>query len=84
MTAGVADRVERGLLNPQPYLERHLAGDWGDLDEADKQTNNQALKHGDRLFSSYDLHDDADGETRLWIITECDRSVTTLLFPSEY
>ncbi|SFY09349.1 DUF6094 domain-containing protein [Azotobacter vinelandii] len=84
MTAGVAESVERGLLNPQPYLERHLAGDWGDLDEADKQTNNQALKHGDRLFSSYDLHDDVGGETRLWIITECDRSVTALLFPSEY
>lgn len=44
--------------------------------------NEAALHNGDRLFSSYDI--DAGSETRLWIITEADRSVTTLLFPSEY
>lgn len=83
MTCGVSDLVQRGLLDLKPYLDRHLAGDWGELDEADKKTNQRALKQGERLFSSYDI-DCPEGETRLWIITECDRSVTTLLFPSEY
>lgn len=53
------------------------------MDDTDQKTNQRALKQGERLFSSYDI-DCPEGETRLWIITECDRSVTTLLFPSEY
>lgn len=60
-------------------LERHQSGDWGDLDPIDRQTNNDALKHGGRLFSvyTYDMH-------KFYIITEADRSVTTLLLPEEY
>lgn len=61
-------------------LGRHLRGDWGDLDNEDKQTNNTALVHGNRLLSAYNL----PGGERLWIITEWDRSVTTLLLPDEY
>ena len=64
-----------------PYLHRHLNGDWGDLDDYDKRQNDAALESGeDRLFSSYQV---APG-LQLWIITEWDRSVTTLLLPSEY
>ncbi|MFF6496816.1 class I SAM-dependent methyltransferase, partial [Pseudomonas aeruginosa] len=82
MTAAVSHLVETGQLNPAPLLNRHLAGDWGTLDQEDWNTNQRALKFGDRLLSSYDI--DAGGESRLWIITEADRSSTTLLLPSDY
>jgi len=81
MTAGVDELVRQGRLNPVPYLRRHLHGDWGDLDEGDRRLNDAALKSGeDRLFSSYQVAPDL----KLWIITEWDRSATTLLLPSEY
>lgn len=82
MTRAVHHLVETGQLNPYPYLLRHAAGDWGELCDDDRRQNEQALKHGDRLFSSYDI--DAGDETRLWIITEADRSSTTILLPSDY
>ena len=81
MTTGVDELVRKGRLNPTPYLRRHLHGDWGDLCDDDWQLNDAALKSGeDRLFSSYQVTPDL----KLWIITEWDRSVTTLLLPSEY
>ena len=81
MTIGVDDLVQQGRLNPTPYLRRHLSGDWGDLSDDDRRLNDAALKSGeDRLFSSYEVTRDL----KLWIITEWDRSVTTLLLPSEY
>jgi hypothetical protein len=63
-------------------LDRHHSGDWGDLDIDDKAANELAVESGeDRILSCYKL----DGrEVALWIITEADRSVTTLLLPSEY
>ncbi len=63
-----------------PYLAQHQQGAWGDLDPADIQTNEQALKVGARLLSTYHL---TDGTT-IWIITEADRSSTCVLLPSEY
>lgn len=80
MTAGINDLVQQGQFNPVPYLRRHLRGDWGDLDDCDRRSNDAALKSGDRLFSSYQV----TPTLKLWIITEWDRSVTTLLLPSEY
>ena len=81
MTAGVDELVRQGRLNPSSYLRRHISGDWGDLDDSDRRQNDAALKSGeDRLFSSYQVAPDL----KLWIITEWDRSVTTLLLPSEY
>ena len=81
MTAGVDELVRQGRLNPTPYLRRHLHGDWGDLSGDDWRLNDAALASGeDRLFSSYQVMPDL----KLWIITEWDRSVTTLLLPSEY
>ena len=61
-------------------LERHLAGDWGNLCDEDRVTNELALLDGYRLFSAYTKV----GVPPIWIITECDRSVTTILFPDEY
>ena len=81
MTIGVDDLVRQGRLNPAPFLRRHLHGDWGDLSDDDRELNDAALKSGEnRLFSSYQVTRDL----KLWIITEWDRSVTTLLLPSEY
>ncbi|SDS17292.1 hypothetical protein SAMN05216198_1353 [Halopseudomonas litoralis] len=81
MTPGVEYLALQGRFNPAIYLRRHLSGDWGDLDEGDRQLNDAALESGqDRLFSSYKVAP----ELKLWIITEWDRSVTTLLLPSEY
>ena len=61
-------------------IERHLNGDWGDVCPSDWQLNEDALKHGDRLLSVYHTHDDV----KFWIITESDRSTTTVLLPSDY
>ena len=61
-------------------LGRHLKGDWGDVCDVDKQSNNASLKDGSRLFSAYHTQDDLT----FWIITEADRSATTVLLPSEY
>ncbi len=61
------------------YIHRHQSGDWGDLCEEDIQTNNDAYLYGGRIFSSYLV-----GENKIWIITEADRSATTILLPSEY
>lgn len=60
-------------------LRRHASGDWGDLCAEDALMNDDALHHGGRLFSAY-----GSDEHRFWIITEADRSVTTVLLPQDY
>ncbi len=79
-TAGVHTLIERDELNPVSYLMRHLIGDWGDVDAQDWAENQSALEHGNRLLSVYKI----TPELTLWIITEWDRSVTTMLLPEEY
>jgi hypothetical protein len=61
-------------------LSRHVRGDWGTLDKEDLESNEQALQRGGRLFSSYL----SSQSVKFWIITECDRSVTTVLLPEDY
>ena len=80
MTAAVSALVNEGTVDPWPYLTRHLHGDWGDIGPEDARSNDAALREGDRLFSAYQVAP----ELRLWIITECDRSATTLLLPEDY
>jgi len=84
VTSGVN---ELGLKNSKfekfigESLNRHIHCDWGDLCDEDKEMNNSALKNGDdRLFSKYNF----DEDTSIYIITEWDRSATTILFPDEY
>ena len=60
-------------------LIRHASGDWGEVCKDDAALNNDALKAGDRVLSVY-----RSGETKFWIITEADRSVTTVLMPEDY
>ena len=79
-TPGAVEILESGGLEASTFLNRHASCDWGDLCDEDRQSNENALKYGSRLFSSYKLPAGA----KLWIITEADRSVTTLLLPNEY
>jgi hypothetical protein len=62
------------------YVAMHQCGQWGDLDHLDQQANEAALMCGARILSAYHLHDD----TKIWIITEADRSSTCVLLPEEY
>lgn len=63
----------------RPFLERHQSGDWGNVSKEDAKENNLSLKEGFRIVSAYTIN-----ATQIWIITEADRSVTTILLPSEY
>jgi hypothetical protein len=79
-TRGVNELVQQGVINPLSFIRHHSAGDWGDLCEEDRALNDMGLLDGGRLFSSYQVNPDL----KLWVITEWDRSCTTLLLPSEY
>ncbi len=82
MTAGVNEKAAASRSFSKfiiESLQRHLAQDWGDLPPEDKKENELALEQGFRLFSSYLKNGD-----KIWIITEADRSATTILFPNEY
>ena len=78
-TPGALEALREAGEDPLHLLGRHASGDWGDLCEHDRRENERSLKHGWRLLSSYPV-----GESRVWVITEADRSVTTLLLPEEY
>ena len=79
-TPGALDLINRLGLSPFDFLSRHCQGDWGDLDADDIKANQCALRHGLRLLSSYRIN----AQEKLWIITEADRSVTTLLLPEDF
>jgi hypothetical protein len=79
-TPGALEALEATGQHPLSFLTRHARGDWGELDQEDRAENEYSLTHGLRLLSAYTL---TDG-TRIWIITEADRSATTILLPSEY
>lgn len=81
------NRIVLNRMNDNPMFgqevgvafQRHASGDWGNLCEEDKQMNDEGLKGDGRLFSVYDT-----SQGKIWIITERDRSATTILFPNEY
>jgi hypothetical protein len=79
-TPGALAALAEAGETPVGFLRRHVSGDWGDVDEEDWQANEQSLLDDSRILSAYKL---STGE-RFWIITEADRSSTTLLLPSEY
>lgn len=67
------------------FLTRHVLGDFGDLDEHDLAVNHAAIAEGGQVLSSYVLSAHADDQAaKLWVITDADRSVTTVLLPSDY
>ncbi|MAX25834.1 MAG: hypothetical protein CMJ19_15145 [Phycisphaeraceae bacterium] len=85
-TPGALNALEESGETPLLFLKRHVTGDWGDLCAEDRKANDNAIAHeGDlekqmRVFSTYKTKN----EVKIWIITEYDRSVTTILLPSEY
>ena len=85
-TPGAIEALEKANTTAIPFLARHQRGDWGNICPEDKELNDQAIKYEgqpdkqQRVLSSYKL---PTGRT-IWIITESDRSVTTILLPKDY
>jgi hypothetical protein len=78
-TPGALNLLEMSGGRPFDLLARHATGDWGELCAFDRRQNEIALREGYRVLSSYDIP-----AGRVWVITEPDRSVTTILLPEEY
>jgi len=84
-----AMKNRRFLLFIQTSLQRHFTCDWGDCCKTDKQVNDESLKMDMRILSVYNIPEalkdiDHNGNDKIWIITEADRSATTIIYPSEY
>jgi len=71
--------AKKNQIDLGQLLTRHQTGDWGDLEDEDKEANEEALVNNTRIFSSYSV-----AEYKVWIITEADRSLTTFLMPTDY
>ena len=78
-TPGALELLESAEQAPSEFIAKHVSGNWGDLCDEDRELNDAALKEQSRLFSAYTV-----GNEKIWLITEADRSSTTLLLPSEY
>jgi hypothetical protein len=79
-TPGALAAIEASGEEPLAFLLRHVQGDWGELSREDIAENELSLREGFRLLSAYTLRDG----TKIWFITEADRSSTTILLPSDY
>ena len=79
MTPGAADALELAGIDPVEILDRHARCDWSGLPPDDRKANARALAHGGRILSAYSI-----GHRVVWVITERDRSGTTILLPDEY
>lgn len=79
-TPGALDALKDSGQTPFEFLSKHLEGNWGIVDDEDKQANDDALIHGERLLSAYIT----SKGIKIWVITEADRSSTCLLLPDEY
>lgn len=80
ITGGARSVLLRHDVNFLTLIARHARGDWGDVDDEDAETNQRAVMFGGRLFSVYDV----SPTDRIYVITEADRSRTTMLLPNEY
>lgn len=86
-TPGALQVLTSMRLSALRLLARHVRGDWGDLDEHDQEQNKLAVRAGLRVFSAYEVERTIDGQVikqKFWVITEADRSSTTVLLPDEY
>ena len=79
-TPGALEAIKLAGQEPGYFLSKHAQADWGIIDQDDRQLNEEALCNGDRILSAYRT---LKGD-RIWIITEADRSTTTLLLPDDY
>ena len=80
-TPNALEALQQAGISGMELISRHVHGDWGEMSADDKTANDLALQDGSRIFSSYILN---DGITKIWIITESDRSSTCLLLPEDY
>lgn len=80
ITPGALEAITDAEQIPAAFLARHLVGDWGEVCEEDAQENELSLREGFRILSAYRTKNG----TRIWVITEADRSATTILLPEEY
>ena len=84
MTPGINTLVAQQALSIDHYLYRHQHGDWGDITKEDGAENETSLLQGYRILSAYNLEGHTGSNTiKIWIITEADRSTTTVLLPNE-
>jgi hypothetical protein len=79
-TPPALEALRRTGEDASTFINRHLTGDWGDLSETDKQENDVAIDVPLRILSAYTLKD----QTKIWVITEADRSSTCVLLPEDY
>jgi len=79
-TPGALEALNESNEVATTYIARHASGDWGVVDATDSRLNDEALRDGSRILSVYILQ----SGVRIWIITEADRSATTVLLPDEY
>ena len=79
-TPGALEVLDQYAINAADLIRCHQSGDWGNVPPGDAEENLRSVENGWRILSSYAISDDQN----LWIITEADRSVTTLLLPEEY
>lgn len=79
-TPGALNAMTELGISPLALIHRHVTGDCGELGAEDQQQNLLAIRSGMRIFSSYKI----GASVKIWIITEADRSSTTLLLPDEY
>ena len=79
-TPGAIEALAEAHQSPMEFVARHIKGDWGDVCDEDRQANEDALQHGERLLSVYRT----SKGVKLWVITEADRSSTCVLLPEEY
>ena len=79
-TPGALEALDHAAINVADLIKRHQSGDWGNVPPSDAEENLRSIENGWRILSSYTISEDQN----LWIITEADRSVTTLLLPEEY
>jgi hypothetical protein len=87
MTRGIANLAaddEKVSMQILRCLYRHKRGDWGNVCPESIALNNEALENGGRLLSAYNIVDSDGNNITIWIITEADRSLTTILLPEEY
>lgn len=79
-TPGAIDAMSQHNVSAFALLCRHTSGDWGEVDKGDAEENELSVKEGYRILSSYTI----GPGVKVWIITEADRSSTTILLPEEY
>jgi hypothetical protein len=79
-TPGALRALQEAEQDPLELLARHVTGDWGELDDEDKKENDFSVEHGFRILSALTV----STGVKVWVITEWDRSATTILLPDEY